>query len=57
MDGTKLLNDLLPLLALASMLLVLVPLLVLGREIAVLFGMGVVLIVLASWQFRRVLTR
>lgn len=28
-----------------------------GREIAVLFGMGVVLIVLASWQFRRVLTR
>ena len=28
-----------------------------GREIAVLFGMGIVLIVLASWQFRRVLTR
>ena len=27
------------------------------REIAVLFAMGVVLIVLASWQFRRVLTR
>ena len=27
------------------------------REIAVLFGMGVVLIILASWQFRRVLTR
>ena len=27
------------------------------REIAVLFGMGVALIALASWQFRRVLTR
>lgn len=28
-----------------------------GREIAVLFGMGVALVGLASWQFRRVLTR